>query len=350
MKSFAQEYLDSLKISHRIVQSIRLLGEHRVKYEYIVRDQPDVLSVLYESTLVQSTEASNLISGIAIHPKRLVGLIERTIHPDTIPERKIAGYYHALDTIHESHQFMRLSSSLILQFHRDLYRYISPNSGMWRKSDDIMLEQLVGGDYKIKFKSVAAQNISSHVEKLIEGYIYEHNKGEVEPLILIAAFIFDFISIHPFNDANSRISRLLMQLLLYQAGYSVGCYVSLEQIMCDSYDDCKKALKKSSIGWEDSKHDLTPWFEYFFERLLLSAFENFEREMVETKQLRGGPSQLILQAIESLPEEFTIGQIMEIQPESSRTTVKRVLARLREEDKIVSTGKGRDASWRKTVN
>jgi Fic family protein len=171
--------------------------------------------------------------------------------------------------------------------------------------------------------------------------------GDIDPLLLIGAYVLDFLCIHPFTDGNGRMARLLTLLLLYRAGYEVGRYISLEAIVEDHKDGYYDALYASSQGWHEGRHSLTPWWEYLLGVALLGAYGEFERRVGTQTTRRGAKRQLILDAIDRLPKQFRYADLERACPAVSRPTINRVLAELRRKRRIACTKGGRDATWEK---
>ena len=157
----------------------------------------------------------------------------------------------------------------------------------------------------------------------------------------------DFLSIHPFRDGNGRVSRLLTLLALYQHGFMVGKYISLERIVEQSKETYYEALNKSSQKWHEAKHDLIPWFNYFL-GAILSAYKEFEERAVNIKPGRGAKTQIVTQAIERQVGEFSLGGIERECPAVSRDMIKIIFRELQKTRKIECLGKGKSAKWKNT--
>ena len=151
--------------------------------------------------------------------------------PRNRDEREIAGYRYVLDMIHESHDTIPVTPNVILQLHRDLYRFSDDSfAGKWKDSDNIIAERLPGGRTVARFTPTSAAGTPAAVERICSEYSIQISKETYDPLLISLAFVFDFVSIHPFNDGNGRMSRLLTLLLLYRSGYTVGKYISIEKV------------------------------------------------------------------------------------------------------------------------
>lgn len=181
------------------------------------------------------------------------------------------------------------------------------------------------------------------MENLILHYQKSIHEWNVEPLVVIPAVILDFLCIHPFHDGNGRSARLLTLLLLYHFDYQVGRYISLERIFEESKESYYETLEKSSYGWHQGKHDLMPWLTYFW-GVIVRAYKEFEQR-VGTLKTQGSKAQHIRMTVESMVGPFAISDIERACPSVSRDTIRLVLRQLRDEEVIISQGKGRNAKW-----
>jgi len=174
------------------------------------------------------------------------------------------------------------------------------------------------------------------------GYLLDAE--QTEPLLLIASFVFDFECIHPFRDGNGRVGRLLALLLLYQAGYEVGRYISLERVIEESKETYYETLLKSSQGWHEARHDLRPWWEYFF-GTLIAAYKEFEDRAGTIMSARGAKREMVENMIRRLPSRFRFADVQHACPGVSYPTLKRALVDMQRQKRIRCLGKGRDAEW-----
>lgn len=346
MKSFAPGFLERLAIPHRVLSSVRAVGEYRGKEELFKRQTPQVLETLRQVAIIQSTESSNRIEGITAPRRRIEALVAEKSTPRNRSEQEIAGYRDALQSIHASHSHMEPTPGLVLQLHRDLYRFLPAEGGRWKVADNQILETRPDGTRFVRFEPVPAWATPQAMEDLHTRLRAAWAAGEIETLVLIAAYVLDFLCVHPFLDGNGRMARLLTLLLLYRAGYEVGRYVSLERVVEESRETYYEALYRSSQGWHAGKHDLGPWLEYFL-GVVLAAYRELERRAGELEAPRGAKTQLVLEAVRRLPGEFRLRELEERSPGVTRDMVRVVLNRLKGEGRIRCEGRGRGAVWRK---
>ena len=346
MMSFRDEKLKNEEVPMDIVSLIGKINEYKGKQNLYLDQSPQVLEKLKEVAVVQSTKASNSIEGIVITDKRL----KEIMHDNTVPkdrsEGEIAGYRDVLNTIHTSYDAIPINPNIILQFHRDLYKFVSAEGGKWKNQDNVIEEILPNGERYVRFKPVSAANTPAAVEELCDYLSREMKEENIEPLILIGTFILDFLSIHPFNDGNGRVARLLTLLLLYKYDYKVGRYISLEKVIAESKSSYYESLNKSSIGWHEGEHNIFVWLNYFL-GTLLAAYREFEDRVGLVKNKKGNKSFRVEKAIKSTVGKFEKEDIRNACPDVSESTINRVFRKLKEEGIIELLGKGRNAKWKR---
>lgn len=345
--SFAPGFLESQVLPPRLVQTVRLLGEYKGKEGLYLKQTPQMLEALRASAIIQSTESSNRLEGVVAQRGRIRQLVEENAAPGNRSEQEIAGYRDVLATIHVRHQHMPFTLGLVRQFHRDLFQFTPSGGGEWKSTDNRITERRPDGTVVVRFEPVPAWRTPSSIEFLHERFGEESARGEIEPLLLLAAYVLDFLCVHPFLDGNGRVARLLTTLLLYRAGYCVGRYVSLEKVVEDTREGYYEALQESSRGWHESRHSLIPWWNYLLGVVLHKAYQEFESRVGVATRQRGAKSELVRDTMERLPARFRVRDIEEALPGVSRPTINRVIAKLKAEGRIRLVAKGREASWEK---
>ncbi|MEA4828336.1 MAG: Fic family protein [Clostridium sp.] len=348
MKSFENNRLKNMSLSMNLVRMLTSINQYKGKQDLYKKQAPEVLNTLKEVSVIQSTESSNRIEGIYTSNKRLQEIINNKIEPKDRSESEIAGYRDVLNTIHSSYDAIPVNSSVILQLHRDLYKFLPARGGSYKNINNVIEETLSDGSKYIRFKPVDAFYTAMYMEKLCDEYKKAISNEEVEPLVLIGAFILDFLCIHPFNDGNGRMSRLLTLLLLYQNEFEVGRFISIEKIIEDSKETYYEALNKSSMLWHDGKHNLEIWLQYFL-GVILKAYKELEERVGYVTNAKGEKSQRIERAIEGKLGYFTKDEIRNICPDVAEATINRVFDKLKLEGKIQAVGKGRGTKWKKLL-
>jgi Fic family protein len=345
--SFSAGFLDAARLSQSMLASARAIGEAKGRQDLHARKAPGVLETLRSAAEVQSVESSNRIEGVVAPIERIKALAAQRTTPVGRSEQEIAGYRNVLATIHVNAPAMRLTSGLVLQLHRDLFTYVPGKGGAWKRTDNEIVDVLSDGTTQLRFTPVPAHLVRAAVDDLHAGLNEALRLQQVDALVIIGAYVLDILCIHPFPDGNGRIARLLTLLLLYQAGYEVGRYVSLERVIEESRDTYYEALHRSSQGWYEGRHDIGPWLEYFF-GVLLAAYKELETRVGAITQARGYKRQMVIDCVARLPDEFRIADVERACSGVPRPTINRVLAELRDRQRLESTGRGRDARWEKT--
>jgi len=275
MQSFEEKGLPALPLTHDLIRSVGRLHEYRGRDQLYTQRARQELDTLKEGAVVRGAESLNRMEGMEAVPERIKKLMEESAAPETRSEQAIAGYRDVLHTIHTHHEGIELSNGVVRQFHRDLFKYTSIGGGDWKSACINIIEEHPDGTEAVRFQTVPPHRTPECMETLHAHFARAWKQGEVDPLFLIAAYVLDFLCIHPFQSANGRMARLLTLLLLYKADYGVGEYISLESIVEDSQESYYDALYRSSRGWHEAKHDLWPWTDYFL-GMLLSAYEELE--------------------------------------------------------------------------
>lgn len=346
MKSLENNKLKNMSLPMNIVRMIAVINEYKGKQDLYKQQSPQILKTLKDVAVIQSTESSNRIEGIYTSNKRLSEIMSNKVEPRDRSESEIAGYRDVLNTIHSAYDAIPINSSIILQLHRDLYKFSPLNGGRYKNTNNVIEEVLPDGSKYIRFKPVDVFYTTEYMEKLCTEYSTIIAREEVEPIILIGAFILDFLCIHPFNDGNGRMSRLITLLLLYRSGYEVGRFISLEKIIEDSKETYYESLNKSSMLWHDGKHNLHIWLEYFL-GTILRAYKELEERVGLVRDTKGSKGDRIERTIEGILGYFTKEQIRNKCPDIGEATINRVFTKLKKARKIEVVGKGRNAKWKK---
>lgn len=326
-------------LTPEIVRKLTLINEYKGEQRLFIEAHKDELSELVEIAKIQSTEASNRIEGISTADDRLKNLVQSKTTPRNRDESEIAGYRDVLNTIHENYDYIPINANYLLQLHRDLYKFLGNiEGGMYKTSDNIIREMDSDGNEKIRFKPVAAWETPSSIDELFEAF--REAKGNVDPLILVGMFILDFLCIHPFNDGNGRMSRLLTLLLLYQAGFIVGKYISIEKIIEDSKETYYEAFQDSSVNWHENENDYKPFVNYML-GVIVKAYKEFESRVQLLTDSRLSKADRIREIIKTHIGPITKSELMKMNPDVSDTTIQRTLADLLKSGEISKIGGGR---------
>ena len=327
-------------LTPEIVQMVGSIHEHKGKQELFLEANIDELKTLLEVALIQSTGASNRIEGIFTSDKRLEELVSQKAEPRNRSEQEIAGYREVLATIHESYEYITPRPTIILQLHRDLYSYSQGNiDGTYKNSDNVIAETDAEEHQKARFIPVPAFQTAEAIDELCAHFLEAWEANLIDKLILIPMFILDFLCIHPFNNGNGRMSRLLTLLLFYKAGYIVGKYVSMEMLIEKSKETYYEALQASSFGWHEGENSYKPFVKYYL-GIMLKAYNEFENRVEHLKYHNLSKPDRIKAVIDNKVGKITKKEIMELCPDISKVTVERTLTDLVKSGYIAKVGAG----------
>lgn len=340
------EYKESWKrlLTPNIVSLLTSIHEYKGEQNLFIKSNSDKLVELLEIAKIQSTEASNKIEGIITTDDRLKKLVMDKTMPKSRSEKEIAGYRDVLNTIHESYEYIPINANYILQLHGDLYKYNGMSfGGKFKSTDNIIAEVDSSGNQKIRFQPIEAWATPEAMLNMCNAYNDALNNN-IDPLILMPMFILDFLCIHPFNDGNGRMSRLLTLLLLYKSGYIVGKYISIEKLIEKSKDTYYEQLQASSYEWHDNKNDYEPFVEYYL-GVVIAAYKEFSGRVQTLIESGMNKPERIREVIRKHIGKITKSQIMEKCPDISDTTVQRTLTELLKKNEIIKLSGGRYTSY-----
>ena len=340
MREFNYSKYKDYKWDSEILGLVSGIHEYRGRQELHLTQKPAVLDKLVEVAKVQSTESSNAIEGIFTSNTRLNQLMQSKTTPKNRDEEEIAGYRFVLDMIHESYEYIPISSNYILQLHQNLYRFTNRSiGGHFKNSDNHIVARDENGIEHVIFEPLSPLETPIAIDRICEEFNRVSATEEVDTLLLIPIFIHDFLCVHPFNDGNGRMSRLLTTLLLYRAGYVVGRYVSLEKKIADLKDLYYDSLNMSQNGWHEGEDDPTPFIKYIL-KTIIAAYKDFE-ERIEIIDIKGPAIEQVKAAVYKKIGKFTKSEIMEMCPKLGRASVENSLTALVNEDVLERRGRGR---------
>ena len=323
------------------------LHECRGKQALFLRATPDILDTMLELAKVQSIVSSNRIEGISTTDTRIRALAKESVAPKNRAEEEIAGYRDVLATIHESHDSIPLTPNVILQLHRDLCAHLGPGiGGHWKTSDNVISEIDAAGNRFVRFRPLPAFETPGAVEALCQAANAAVADRTFDPLFILCLFVLDFVSIHPFDDGNGRMSRLLTLLLFYRTGYVAGKYVSLEKLVEDSKESYYETLRASSEGWLEGQNDPTPFVRYLL-GIFLKAYSVFEARVSDGLREKATKIERIRLLFDRTSVPLSKRQILEACPGVSTITIERALKSLLASGYIRKLGGGPATSYAK---
>jgi Fic family protein len=328
-----------------IVSYLTQIHEFKGQQNLFIEAKADSLAELLEIAKIQSTEASNRIEGIITTEERLKKIVREKTMPQTRSEREIAGYRDVLTTIHENYDYIPPRPGMILQLHRDLYKFSDKAiGGSYKNADNVIAEEHADGTKTVRFLPVPAWETAEAMNSLCEAFNDAINSQEMDALLLIPMFVLDFLCIHPFNDGNGRMSRLLTLLLLYRSGYIVGKYISIEKLISDSNENYYETLQQSSYGWHEGENDYAPFVRYML-GVIVAAYKDFSARVELMGNKEFSKPDRVREVIKTTVGKITKAEIMAKCPDISQITVQRTLNDLLKSDEIIKIGGGRYTSY-----
>lgn len=328
-------------LTPEIVSYLTQIHYYKGLQTLLVNQNQEALAELLEIAKIQSTEASNRIEGIVTSDERLKKILSKKTTPRNREECEISGYRDVLSTIHENFDFIPIKPNMILQLYRDLYKFTDSNNlGSFKKTDNVIKEIYPDGTERIRFEPVSALETEYAMESICIAYQNAIKDKQKDPLLLISMFILDFLCIHPFDDGNGRMSRLLTLLLLYRSNFIVGKYISIERLIADTKENYYSSLRESSISWHEGCNSYIPFVRYML-GVVIAAYKDFtERANILIIQDLSKPER-IKKIISEYVGKITKSKIIEQCPDISSKTVERTLRELLDNQDIVKIGSGR---------
>ena len=344
MRTFDYSKLQNCTLDTEILGFISKIREYKGRQELFVHQKKDKLDKLVEIAKIQSTESSNKIEGIVTTESRIKQLVADKTTPRNRDEKEIMGYRDVLNIIHENFEYIPLSPNYILQLHKYLYQYSSPDfGGKFKNVQNYIVATMPDGSSRTLFTPLTPIETPEAVQNLCETFNRAIELGEIEPLLLIANFIKDFLCIHPFNDGNGRMSRLLATLLLYRFGFVVCKYISLEKKIEKTKDTYYDVLEASSENWNEGTNDNTQFVKYLL-GIILSAYRDFE-ERLNLIDDKLSSVEIVEAAIKNRIGKFTKSDIQEECPALARQTIEKAIKELCDNGKIEKKGSGRSTYY-----
>ncbi len=340
MRTFDYTIEPGKLLTPQICSLVSLIHEHKGKQTLFIDAKKDSLDALSDVARIQSIESSNRIEGIHTTSMRMRAIASQKTTPKGRNEEEIAGYRDALAMVHENHDYIDITPNNILQLHGIMYKQTSSSmGGHWKVGDNVIAQVDEVGRRSVRFLPVLAVSTPQAMDELCAAFERAFDEERFDLLILTCMFVLDFTCVHPFNDGNGRMSRLLTLLALYRAGYLVGKYVSIEKAIEQSKVTYYEALQASSIGWNEGENNYEPFVRYLL-GVILSACREFESRI----DLIGVPGLSKAQRVEAVFDrrlgKISKADIMEECPDISKSTVERALSDLLAKGKIKKLGAG----------
>lgn len=344
MREFNYSLIRNQKWDSELLSLIAAIYKEAGKQELYLKQRPQELEKLVEIAKIQSTEASNAIEGIVTTSTRIRQLVEEKTTPHNRDEQEIAGYRDALNIIHESFDAIPVTQNYILQLHKIMYSHMNnPMAGRTKNVQNYITATYPDGHTEILFTPLEPYETPEALDRICGEFNKVIGNMELEPLIAIPVFIHDFLCIHPFNDGNGRMSRLLTSLLLYRCGFYVGRYISLEAKIAKNKDLYYSALSESQTGWHEGTEDAVPFIKYIL-GTVLAAYKDFEDRfaLVEIKRTA---LETVRMASQSKIGRFTKQDIRELCPSLSLSAIESALRKMVDDGELKREGSGKNICY-----
>lgn len=344
MRDFHYTAIREQKWDSEILGLIAAIYKEAGKQEMYLKQRPEELEKLVEIAKVQSTEASNAIEGIVTTSTRIRQLVEEKTAPRNRDEQEIAGYRDALNIIHENFDAIPITRNYILQLHKVLYSHMNnPMAGQTKSVQNYISATDPDGHTETLFTPLAPFETPEALDRICDEYNRVIGNMEAEPLIVIPIFIHDFLCIHPFNDGNGRMSRLLTTLLLYRNGFYVGKYISLEAKIAKNKDLYYAVLRQAQEGWHEGTEDTVPFIKYLL-GIILSAYRDFEDRFSLVEQKKPA-LETVRQATLNKIGRFSKQDIRELCPALSVSSIEGALRKLVASGELKREGNGKNTCY-----
>lgn len=344
MRNFNYSKIKDIKWDSEILSLVASIYRYQGKQELYLKQRPNELEKLIDIAKIQSTESSNEIEGIVTTSVRLKQLLEEKTTPRNRNEQEIVGYRDVLDIIHENFDVIPISRNYILQMHKILYSHMNnPLAGKTKNVQNYISATYPDGHSEVLFTPLSPFETPGALDLICDEYNCVIGNFEVEPIIMIPIFIHDFLCIHPFNDGNGRLSRLLTTLLLYKNGFYVGRYISLESLIAKDKAAYYEALNKAGMNWQNGNEDVVPFIKYLL-KIVLAAYKAFDNRfsIVENKL---SAIEMVRKAVSQKLGRFTKQDIRELCPSLSISSIEGSLRKLVEEGELRREGVGRSTKY-----
>ena len=344
MREFNYSLIRNQKWDSELLSLIAAIYKEAGKQELYLKQRPQELEKLVEIAKIQSTEASNAIEGIVTTSTRIRQLVEEKTTPHNRDEQEIAGYRDALNIIHESFDAIPVTQNYILQLHKIMYSHMNnPMAGRTKNVQNYITATHPDGRNEILFTPLEPYETPKALDRICEEFNKVTGNMELEPLIAIPVFIHDFLCIHPFNDGNGRMSRLLTSLLLYRCGFYVGRYISLEAKIAKNKDLYYSALSESRTGWREGTEDAVPFIKYIL-GTVLAAYKDFEDRFALVEIKRTALETVRMASLNKIGR-FTKRDIRELCPSLSLSAIEGALRKMVEAGELKREGNGKNTCY-----
>lgn len=341
-----------VKITQKLLAIATHIDKFRGKWEILGQEKNEYLKELRHLATIQSIGSSTRIEGAKLSDVEIESLLNQ-VHVTAFnsrDEQEVGGYYETLEIILEQYQEIELSETNIKAFHNQLLRYSTKDQrhkGQYKQFSNKVVATYPDGTQRTVFNTTEPFKTPREMEKLVNWTNERFSNQDFHPLFVIGLFVYEFLSIHPFQDGNGRLSRLLTTFLLLKEGYTFAQYISFENIIEERKTKYYRALMSGQQYRYTDQELLDEWMFFFFE-CLATLTQKLEEKYSRYLRLTGYLNERQQQLLAFIQEKgiIRISDAETFLPDVSISTLKRDLALLIKEDQIEKTGKGRAISYR----
>lgn len=347
MRSLGSARLDELlgSVPGPVVRALQRIDRLTGTEALFAEQMPGLLTELATVARILSVKASSAIEGVVVEDARANRIVKGEVSVlRTRDEKELAGYRDALD--HVLNHAPVVDLGLLLEFHRLLFAHTELEGGRFKSEDNSVVDVLADGSRRERFRPVPARETPYVMSEALARYGEAADGDRHHPLLLAGLLVLDVTIVHPFEDGNGRVSRLLTTHLLKRAGYGVGRYVSLEKIVHDRAVDYYDSLGASTSGWYADDHDPWPWLG-FLVSVVEAGYQVFQDRAADQTSSVSKQARVREHVLRHSPSEFAVSDVRTALPGVSAPTIKIVLAQLRDEGLVELIGRGRGAAYRR---
>lgn len=347
MRKFDYSFLKNDNLPSELLNITNYIHEVKKEEDEKKTLNSELFNKLNAIAKVQSVKGSNAIEGIVTTDKRIKALMEQKTEPSNHNEKEIAGYRDALNLVHTNYQSLFFDEKDILSLHNIMLAQSgSPFRGHYKTEDNAIIEIDQNGNRKLRFKPMNAEETPEAMNQLVLAYMDARQDSNINPLVLIPCVILDFLCIHPFDDGNGRMSRLLSLLLMYKSNYDVGKYISFEQQINLNKRSYYEALRLSSLSWEEGNNNYSHFIKNFITPLY-NCYLELEKRLATVGLKKIKKEERIKMVLLNSLLPMSKQEIIDIVPDISGSTIERVLASMLKDGQIEKYGSFKDARYKR---
>lgn len=343
MRKFDYSFLEK-QIPARLLNLTAIIYDIKGKESVRLNSNPSLFKKLKDKAIRDSIKGSNAIENIHTTEKRIDEIASGDNKAFTHSEEEIIGYRNALNNIHSYNQTIIFDKTSILSLHKQLLDVAKVNNRGHFKTEPNFISEKQGGKNIVVFVPTAPKEVDESIDQMLIAFYDARQNPNINPLLLISCFVLDFLCVHPFDDGNGRMSRLLTLLLLYKSGFDIGRFISIENMINENKGEYYRTLQASSIGWQNNENNYEPFMLYMIQilyecymKLDENVFSQIDKRMSKSERIET----LLLNAFVPISKRTIQDQL----PDISEQLIEMILSKLIKEGKIIKIGSFKDAMY-----